>query len=123
MIIRTNMADRLGDVPSMHPPKLSNRELKRLENTKHSEGKQSPVVEKISVPEEVITEPVIKEEVPVRVEIIEEKKETESAVIEQPIMEQDNATAEPGTAVVRSKVLEELNRKPRKKYKVISLGK
>lgn len=123
MIIRTNMADRLGDALSMHPPKLSNRELRRLENTKHSKGRQSPVVEDISIPEEVKVEPVIKEEVPVRVEIIEEKKETESAVIEQPVVEQDSATAEPGTAVVRSKVLDELNKKPKKKYKVISLGK
>ena len=94
-------------------PSLTNRERKRLENTKHSEGKEFSAV----IPEEEVkVEPVIKEEVPVRNEIIIEK-EMENAAADETIVQ-------PGTAVVRSKVLEELEaEKPKKKYKIVSLGK
>lgn len=116
MIIRTSMANRDVRTKPSHPQKLSDRELKRLENTKHSEGKV-PAVKEIPIPEEEVkVESVIKEEVPVRDTVIIEKKEVEDAA-------GDPTIAEPGTAVVRSKVLEELEaEKPKKKYKIVSLG-
>ena len=109
------MANRDVSTKYSRPKKLSDRELKRLENTKHSEGK-IPAVKKIPIPEEEVkVEPVIKEEVPVRDEVIKEN-EVENAA-------GDPTIAEPGTAVVRSKALEELEaEKPKKKYKIVSLG-
>lgn len=116
MIIRTNMAGRAASHSAIAAPSLSDREKRRLNNTKHSEGRVSPVILK----EIVETEPV--EEVKVRVE---EQIETIQEP-EKPIVLPDNTIAEPGTAMIRSKVLEELENKaekPKKKYKIVSIGK
>lgn len=69
------------------------------------------------------------EEVPVAEEVREAKEEP--AVVTQPVEEPVNTTAEPGTAIFRSKALEEIENSykkepaevPIKKYKVISIGK
>ena len=124
MIIRTNVARRAAAATKATAPQLSDREKRRLENTKHPEGRISPVIPNMAVE----TEPV--EEVKVRVE--EEKVETvktveeiKPAVVEKTIDELDNTVVEPGTAMIRSKVLEELDKqaeKPKKKYKIISMG-
>ena len=120
MIIRTSMADRAATVHTVAAPKLSTREQRRLEHTKHPEGRLSPIVKK-SVEEQ----PII-EEAEIRVDDIIENNEPAEPVVEEPVIE----NAEPGTAVIRSKALEEINNSfkatpdavPRKKYKVVSLG-
>lgn len=120
MIIRTNMANRAAMAQKPVAPSLSDREKRRLDNTRHSEGRVSPVI-----PEEIVeAKPVeeVKVRVEEKVETIQEKEET--AVVAEPIVELDDATVEPGTAMIRSKVLEELEskvEKPKKKYKVISI--
>lgn len=104
------MAER-GSVNSKTLPRqLSKREQRRLENTKHPKGKkiaEAPIEDTES----------IKNIVPVRVE--EEIQEKEPAIPEETIVE-------PGTAIIRSKALEELENnkveKPKKKYKIISIG-
>ena len=121
MIIRTLTADRGSSF--YVPPGLSKREQRRLENTKHSKGK---IAEKFSEVEKVSAEPIVEEEVPVRVEeIIEEKKteEQRAAAVVVPIEGSGDTIVEPGTAMIKSKVLDELQNKPKRKYKVISLGK
>ena len=65
----------------------------------------------------------VKEEVPV-------EEVREDAVGAQPIVETSEMIVEPGTAIIRSKALEEIANSfkaepdavPRKKYKVISIG-
>lgn len=116
MIIRTFMSERAAAVDATAVPKLSQREQRRLAMTKHPEKK----------PQEVKVEEEVKEDIPVA-EVREEKKEP--AVSVQIIGEHDSAIAEPGTARIRSKALEEIEqgfkkdpeKVPRKKYKVISL--
>lgn len=120
MIIRTSMAERAAIVHAVAAPKLSTREIRRLEHTKHPEGRISPIIKK-----PVEEEPII-EEAEIRVDDIIENNEPAEPVTEEPVIE----NAEPGTAIIRSKVLEELansfkiepEEKPKKKYKVISLG-
>lgn len=105
MIIRTSMAERAAAGSPVAVPRLSQRELRRLEYTGHRKK--------------------VEEEAPV----VEEVRE-ESAVAAQPIQEPDNVIVEPGTAKIRSKVLEEIENSykkepdavPKKKYKVISIG-
>lgn len=121
MIIRTYIADRGSQFAV--PLGLSKREQRRLENTKHPERK---IAEKFSKVEEVSAEPTVEEEVPVRVEEIVEEKKTEeqrAAAVVVPIEGSGDTIVEPGTAMIKSKVLDELQNKPRRKYKVISLGK
>lgn len=120
MIIRTSMAERAATVHAVAAPKLSTREIRRLEHTKHPEGRISPIIKK-----PVEEEPII-EEAEIRVDDIIENNEPAELVTEEPVIE----NAEPGTAFVRSKALEEINNSykatpdtvPKKKYKVISLG-
>ena len=129
MIIRTNMATRDQD-EYLRVPKLSQREQRRLKYTKHPEGKQSP--EEPSTEEKKIIEP-LNEEVQVRVQEVQEEKQVEEKKQEpkkeavatvQIVGETSEKIAEPGTAIIRSRALDELQQnKPRKKYKVISLGK
>lgn len=107
MIIRTSIAER-GSANIALPRQLSKREQRRLENTKYPKGKiaEAPIEDTES----------IENIVPVRVE---ETQEKEPAVPEETIVE-------PGTAIIRSKALEELEKnkveKPKKKYKIISIG-
>jgi len=99
MIIRTNMADRAAASERVAAPRLSEREKRRLENSKYPEGKVSPVIPE-KIVEEVKPEPVQKE---VRVEkTIEEEKE---------LVAVDEAIAQPGTIMIRSKALEEIENK------------
>lgn len=103
------MAERGTGIPV--PPKLSQRELRRLALTKHHVSKKPEVVEEIE------------EEVPV-------EEVREDAVGAQPIAEASETIAQPGTAIVRSKALEEIANSfkaepdavPKKRYKVISIG-
>lgn len=114
MIIRTTIAGRAVIDSPIARPKLSDREKRRLDNTKHSEGKITPAIPKS----------IVKEEVRVEEDKTIEGKE-ENAVVAQPTVEASRSIAEPGTAMIRSKVLEELEKKadkPKKKYKIISIG-
>ena len=63
MIIRTNMADRAAAGLRAAAPQLSDREKRRLDNTKHSEGRKSPVI-----PTPIVETEPVEEEVKVRVE-------------------------------------------------------
>ena len=109
MIIRTSMANRGAGVPA--PPKLSQREQKRLAISQRAIKEKPKEIEEVK--EEVLVEEV-----------------REDAVGAQPIVETSETIAEPGTAKIRSKVLEEIENSykkepdavPKKKYKVISIG-
>ena len=126
MIIRTSVRnDRALAKSRAH---LSQREQRRLENTKHPEGKRDAFAAEVTeAPVEVQIVP-FKEEIPVREENLQEI--TESAVPAPAIVEPETTNIRPGTAVVRSKVLDEIankyrqepQEKPKKKYKVISIG-
>ena len=126
MIIRTSIqTDR---ALARSNARLSEREQRRLKYTKHPEGKcDVPAVQVDEAPVEVQIVP-LKEEVPVREENI--KEITESAVPAPAIVEPEHTDVIPGTAVVRSKVLDEIankyrqepQEKPKKKYRVISIG-
>lgn len=93
MIIRTSIADRLAAMPKKQVLVLSEREKRRLKNTDYAEP---------------------------------------DTIKEKPISEVDNAQVreehrleneiEPGTIQIKSKALDELNVKPKKKYKIISIG-
>lgn len=126
MIIRTSMSQR-GSFKE-RTRQLSKREQRRLENTKHPEGKHDAFAAEVTeAPVEVQVVP-LKEEIPVREENL--KEITESAVPAPAIVEPETTNVRPGTAVVRSKVLDEIankyrqepQEKPKKKYKVISIG-
>lgn len=95
MIIRTSMAERAAVDNKIAVPRLSYREQKRLEHSKLAKKMLENV-------EEVI------EETPVAEEVREEK------VVAQPIEELAHTDVAPGTAIVRSKVLEELENSYRK---------
>ena len=77
----------------------------------------------------IVTSTHIRKKIEEEAPVVEEVRE-ESAVAAQPIQEPDNVIVEPGTAKIRSKVLEEIENSykkepdavPKKKYKVISIG-
>lgn len=128
MIIRTYMSQERARVPAR--TRQSQREQRRLENTKHPEGKpNAPAVEvdEASTEKQVLP---IQEKVPVRVEEDIKEVEKKAAASAETIAEPDKTTVKPGTAIVRSKVLDEIankykqepDEKPKKKYKVISIG-
>lgn len=106
MIINTHYKKKALGSEYTGPKRISSREQKRLQFTNRPEVKQE------IIPEETI------------------EKEKEAAVVVKPIGETSQKDVKPGTAVIRSKALEELNedyskepvKKPIKKYKVISLG-
>ena len=114
MLIRTHKTAAAKFQPAAG---LSLREKRRLANTIHPEGKHTavPTVEAEPIKEE------IREEIPV------EAVKEESAVVAETVAEFSENIAEPGTAMIRSKVLEELEasktQKPKKKYKIISIQK
>lgn len=126
MIIRTTMAERAVTGHKVTAPRLSDREKRRLENTRHSEGKVSP-----AAPTKIVDPKPVEEEVRVEEKIVETIKNEEPAVSAQPIEEPVKPVAKPGTAVIRSKVLDELansykaepDEQPKKKYKIISIQK
>ncbi len=116
MIIRTHKRPAAPVHPSAR--RVSTREAKRLQFTNRPEKKR------VAVPEEkdiIIEEPMIEETVHIE----------EPAAVAEPIEELDETIVEPGTAIIRSKALEELEnfykkepeKVPKKKYKVVSLGK
>lgn len=83
------------------------------------------------VPKKIVeTEPVEEKKVRVEEQNVETIKKEEFAVTAQPIEEPEKPAVKPGTAVLRSKALEELENsfkaepeeKPKKKYKVVSIG-
>ncbi len=100
MIINTHYKRKFLGSEYTGPKRISSREKKRLQFTNR------PETQKEIIPEETINEEV--------------------AVVVKPIDETSQEDVKPGTAVIRSQVLEELNeeptKKPIKKYKVISLG-
>lgn len=104
MIINTHYKKKALGLAYTGPKRISSREKKRLQFTNRTE------MQKEIIPEETI--------------------EKEVAVVAQPIDETSQNEIKPGTAIIRSKVLEELDedyskepvKKPIKKYKVISLG-
>ena len=132
MIIRTSIErDRaLANFGSKEQSSawISKREQRRLENTKHPEGKANPQPKKVTEAPVEVSTMSLRKTVPVREDDLNEI--TESAVPAPTIVEPDQTDVQPGTAVIRSKVLEEIankykeepDEKPKKKYKVISIG-
>lgn len=123
MIIRTNMAQRAATREKVVAPSLSNRELRRLANTKHAKEKKYS-----ADPVSIAEEKPVEEEIKVREE--NNWVKVEETISEKTVEAPEETIAKPGTAIVRSKVLEEIankyqaepQEKPKKKYKVISIG-